>query len=137
MNDVIKPPIRILVADDEEPVLDAYRAVFSDNRPSAGTAALNDLKARLFKGSGNEQPSSDVDLFDAEYCRNAEEAVLAVRRAVADGAPYAVAFLDMRMPQGNDGVWAATRIRECDPEVDIVIATAFSDTDPRQITAQV
>jgi len=137
MNDVIKPPIRILVADDEEPVLDAYRAVFSDDRPSAGAAALNDLKAKLFKGSGNEQPISDVDLFDAEYCRNAEEAVLAVRRAVADGAPYAVAFLDMRMPPGNDGVWAATRIRECDPEVDIVIATAFSDTDPRQITAQV
>jgi diguanylate cyclase len=137
MHDDVKPPIRILVADDEEPVLDAYRAVFSDNRPSAGTSALNDLKAKLFNGSGSDQLNNDIDLFDADYCRNAEEAVLAVRRAVADGTPYAVAFLDMRMPPGNDGVWAATRIRECDPEVDIVIATAFSDTDPRQITAQV
>jgi diguanylate cyclase (GGDEF)-like protein len=142
MNDVVKPPIRILIADDEEPVLDAYRAVFSDNRPSASASALHDLKAKLFSGSGSEKPlsekpGSDVDLFNAHYCRDAEQAVQAVRRAVADGTPFAVAFLDMRMPPGEDGVWAATHIRECDPEVDIVIATAFSDTDPRQITAQV
>ncbi len=136
MNDEIKPPIRVLVADDEEPVLDAYRAVFSENRPTAGAAALKDLKTKLFKSSGSDQ-RTDIDLFDTHYCHNAEEAVLAVRRAVADGTPFAVAFLDMRMPPGNDGVWAAIHIRECDPEVDIVIATAFSDTDPRQITAQV
>ena len=137
MNDVIKPPIRILVADDEEPVLDAYRAVFSEQRSTAGTVALNDLKARLFEGSGNERRTNDSELFDAHYCHDAEQAVLAVRRSVADGAPFAVVFLDMRMPPGHDGIWAAIRIRECDPEVDIVIATAFSDTDPRQITAQV
>jgi diguanylate cyclase len=137
MNDVIKPPIRILIADDEEPVLDAYRAVFSDNRPTASASALNDMKAKLFKGSGSEPLGNDTDLFDAHYCRDAEQAVQAVRRSVADGAHFAVVFLDMRMPPGEDGVWAATHIRECDPEVDIVIATAFSDTDPRQITAKV
>jgi len=137
MNDLIKPPIRVLIADDEESVLDAYRAVFSDNRPTASASALNDLKAKLFKGSACDKLQSDTDLFDAHYCRDADQAVRAVRRAVADGTPFAVAFLDMRMPPGEDGVWAATHIRECDPEVDIVIATAFSDTDPRQITAKV
>jgi len=137
MNDAVKPPIRILIADDEEPVLDAYRAVFSDARPTASASALNDLKAKLFQGSTAVQPAGDGDLFDAHYCRDAEQAVLAVRRAVADGAPFSVTFLDMRMPPGEDGVWAATRIRESDPDVDIVIATAFSDTDPRQIAAQV
>jgi diguanylate cyclase (GGDEF)-like protein len=137
MNDVIKPPIRILIADDEEAVLDAYRAVFSEARPTAGASALNDLKARLFAAPGTGKRAKDVDLFDAEYCHDAEQAVMAVRRAVSEGKPFAVVFLDMRMPPGHDGVWAATRIRECDPEVDIVIATAFSDTDPRQITEQV
>ncbi len=137
MNDVIKPPIRILVADDEEPVLDAYRAVFSGDRPTAGSSALNDLKARLFEGSTKAQTTNDIDLFDAHYVRDAEQAVLAVRRAVADGTPFAVVFLDMRMPPGHDGIWAAIHIRESDPEVDIVISTAFSDTDPRQITEQV
>jgi len=136
MNDVIKPPIRILVADDEEAVLDAYRAVFSEHRLTAGASALNELKARLFSG-GKEQKADAVDLFDTHYCQSAEEAVSAVRQAVSDGAPFSVVFLDMRMPPGQDGVWAACRIRESDPEVDIVIATAFSDTDPRQITEQV
>jgi diguanylate cyclase len=137
MNDLVKLPIRVLVADDEEPVLDAYRAVFSDNRPTASASALNDLKAKLFSGPASEKIESDAELFDVHYCRDAEQAVQAVRRAVADGAPFAVAFLDMRMPPGEDGVWAATHIRECDPEVDIVIATAFSDTDPRQIAVKV
>ena len=138
MTDVTqKPPIRVLVADDEEAVLDAYRAVFSDQRASAGATALKDLKAKLFEGASKSSTGSDIALFDAQYCTSAEQAVLAVRQSIADGTPFAVVFLDMRMPPGQDGVWAAIRIRESDPEVDIVISTAFSDTDPRQITAQV
>jgi diguanylate cyclase len=44
-----------------------------------------------------------------------------------------VVFLDMRMPPGPDGVWAATQIRELDPAVEIVICTAYSDADPDEI----
>jgi diguanylate cyclase len=44
-----------------------------------------------------------------------------------------VVFLDMRMPPGPDGVWAATQIRELDPAVEIVICTAYSDADPGEI----
>jgi len=47
--------------------------------------------------------------------------------------PFAVAFLDMRMPPGPDGVWAAARIRELDPAIEIVMCTAYSDIDPRDI----
>ncbi len=137
MNDVIKPPIRILVADDEDAVLDAYRAVFIEQRVSAGASALKDLKAKLFEGTSKGPTSSNIALFDAHFCNSAEQAVQAVRQSVAEGNPFAVVFLDMRMPPGQDGIWAAIHIRECDPEVDIVIATAFSDMDPRQITAQV
>ena len=54
----------------------------------------------------------------------------AVKEALAQERPFAVIFLDMRMPPGADGVWAATRIRELDPAVEIVICTAYSDTDP-------
>jgi len=51
--------------------------------------------------------------------------------------PFAVVFLDMRMPPGPDGVWAAARIRELDPAVEIVICTAYSDVDPRDIGGMV
>jgi diguanylate cyclase len=37
------------------------------------------------------------------------------------------------MPPGPDGVWAASRIRELDPAIEIVICTAYSDVDPCEI----
>jgi diguanylate cyclase (GGDEF)-like protein len=59
--------------------------------------------------------------------------VTAVREALTAEEPFAVAFLDMRMPPGPDGVWAASRIRELDPAIEIVVCTAYSDVDPRDI----
>ncbi len=60
-----------------------------------------------------------------------------MREALAADDPFAVAFLDMRMPPGPDGVWAAARIRELDPAIEIVICTAYSDVDPRDIGGMV
>ena len=60
-----------------------------------------------------------------------------MRAALAAEDPFAVAFLDMRMPPGRDGVWAAARIRELDPAIEIVVCTAYSDVDPRDIGGMV
>ncbi len=136
MSDSAKPPIRILIADDEDAVLDAYREVFARAAPTAGANALHDLKAKLFGGAARAAPTATA-LFEPRYCRGAEEAVAAARAALDEGNPFAVVFLDMRMPPGPDGAWAAARIRESDRDVDLIIATAYSDVDPRQITAQV
>jgi diguanylate cyclase (GGDEF)-like protein len=59
--------------------------------------------------------------------------VEAVQQSLNEDHPFAVVFLDMRMPPGRDGVWAAARIRELDPAVEIVICTAYSDVDPSEI----
>ena len=75
--------------------------------------------------------------FEAVYCNGAEAAVAAVREACAADRPFAVAFLDMRMPPGPDGVWAAQQIREIDQQVEIVICTAYSDVDPADIGRRV
>ena len=127
--------IRILVADDEESVIDAYKDILVGPAPSQNAPALMDLKARLFGGTTPALSRSSV--FDPHFCRSAEEAVEAVRAAVSAKCPFCVAFLDMRMPPGQDGAWAAARIRELDPQVDIVFATAYSDVDPREITQMV
>jgi DNA-binding LytR/AlgR family response regulator len=68
--------------------------------------------------------------FAPVFCDGAEAAVAAVREALGAENPFAVAFLDMRMPPGPDGVWAAARIRELDPAIEIVMCTAYSDVDP-------
>ena len=67
------------------------------------------------------------------FCDSAESAVAEVKQALAQERPFAVVFLDMRMPPGPDGVWAAARIRELDSAVEIVVCTAYSDVDPCEI----
>jgi diguanylate cyclase (GGDEF)-like protein len=136
-----KPQIRILVVDDEQPVLDAYRLVLDSAAAGADRAALDQLRTRLFIAGGDPALMARIPAphqpFDAVYCASAEAAIAAVREACAIDRPFAVAFLDMRMPPGPDGVWAARKIREMDQQVEIVICTAYSDVDPAEIGRRV
>jgi diguanylate cyclase (GGDEF)-like protein len=135
-----KMPIRVLVADDEAEVRNAYRQILLETDMSSETAVFHNLRERLFSKSIPDpmakSPSSDTT-FAPFFCEGAEAAVAAVREALGADDPYAVVFLDMRMPPGPDGVWAAARIRELDPAVEIVICTAYSDVDPRDIGGMV
>ncbi|MBT3965962.1 MAG: response regulator, partial [Gammaproteobacteria bacterium] len=74
--------------------------------------------------------------FSFDRASQGEEAVEAVRQATALSAPYAVAFIDIRMPPGIDGLQTATQIREIDPNIQIFIITAFSDYSVEQIQHQ-
>src|SRR5205823_618022 len=47
--------------------------------------------------------------------------------ACVEGAPYAVAFVDVRMPPGWDGIETISRIWKEFPDLQIVICTAYSD----------
>ena len=140
MSDKKRSPIRVLVADDEAEVRDAYRQILFEADISSETAVFHNLRERLFskaqEQSGRNLPPSDT-AFTPVFCAGAEAAVAAVREALAADDPFAVAFLDMRMPPGPDGVWAAARIRELDPAIEIVVCTAYSDVDPRDIGAMV
>jgi diguanylate cyclase (GGDEF)-like protein len=136
-----KLPIRVLIADDEAEVRDAYRQILSEADMSSETAVFHNLRDRLFAKNLPEQVARSLSAgettFIPVFCEGAEAAVAAVRSALAADDPFAVAFLDMRMPPGPDGVWAAARIRELDPAIEIVICTAYSDIDPRDIGGMV
>jgi diguanylate cyclase (GGDEF)-like protein len=136
VTDSPRPPIRLLVVDDEQEIIESYRRtlVASDVHPE--TEDLRRLGAKLFQNRDaprRNARSSPVISFDPTFCNGAEAAVEAVRLSLAEDRPYAVVFLDMRMPPGPDGVWAAARIREIDPAVEIVVCTAYSDVDPHDI----
>jgi len=139
MTENNNPQIRVLVVDDEPAIVDAYRQIFS--APSEGAAlARRQLGAKLF---GSSPPVARLRLpsnalsFDAVYCKGAEAAVAAVRDSITADNPFAVAFLDMRMSPGPDGIWAASRIRELDPAIEIAVCTAYSDIDPIEIGGRV
>jgi diguanylate cyclase (GGDEF)-like protein len=134
-------PIRVLIADDEAEVRDAYRQILCEADMNSETTVFHNLRDRLFSKNGPDQLATSLPpsgtAFAPVFCEGAEAAVAAVRDALAADDPFAVAFLDMRMPPGPDGVWAAARIRELDPAIEIVVCTAYSDVDPRDIGAMV
>ena len=140
MSANIRPPIRLLVVDDESAVIDAYRQVLAGSADRAAVTARRDLGTKLFgkdeAAAPRRLPSSAVT-FDAEFRDGAESAVAAVEEALAANQPFAVVFLDVRMAPGPDGVWAASRIRELDPAIEIAICTAYSDVDPSEIGGRV
>jgi diguanylate cyclase (GGDEF)-like protein len=134
-------PIRVLVVDDEAPVRNAYREILCAAGPSADRVAQRGMRAQLFRGAPPGEASatavSPSKRFEVVFCSGAEEAVDAVRAACRGDRPFAVIFLDVRMPPGPDGAWAAEKIRGLDPDVEIVLCTAFSDVDPAAISARV
>jgi diguanylate cyclase len=141
VSDKKRLPIRVLIADDEAEVRDAYRQILSESDMSSETAVFHNLRERLFSKNAPGQLAKTLSTSDTTFapvfCEGAEAAVAAVRDALSMDDPFAVAFLDMRMPPGPDGVWAAARIRELDPAIEIVVCTAYSDVDPRDIGGMV
>jgi signal transduction histidine kinase len=122
----------ILIADDERSVLEAYRLVFAEFGEQR--AGMQDLEAELF---GDSTTQSVVTGFVPTLCRQGEEAAEAVRASLEKGIQFPVAFLDVRMPPGMSGIDAAERIRALDPDINIVIVTAYADSHPRDIAARV
>ena len=132
MADQDRTPIRVLVVDDEPEVRDAYRQILLENEVSRRSPAFASCASRLFsKSPAGRRPralrAARRDASSRCSATGAEAAVPPVKEALARSEPFAVVFLDMRMPPGPDGVWAATQIREVDPAIEIVICTAYSD----------
>ena len=124
---------RILVADDDAQVIDAYRRVFEPLLgDESGGGDFDDLSAELF-GAPAVTTRAPAALDDVVYCRQGELAVAEVTAAREAGGPISVVFLDMRMPPGIDGLETARRIRAIDPDVSIVVVTGYSDHKPSAI----
>jgi diguanylate cyclase (GGDEF)-like protein len=129
--------IRVLVVDDEAEIRDAYRQILLESDSNSEVAGFRELRSRLFKKTTSEtqraRGASRATVFETVFCDQASAAVAAVKEGLARNEPFAIVFLDVRMPPGQDGVWAATQIRELDPAIEIVICTAYSDADPGEI----
>ena len=113
---------RVLVIDDNRAIHDDFRKILS---PVTATAAGLDATERAVFGEGMEavQPTQ----FEVDSAYQGQEGVLLVKKALEAGLPYAMAFVDVRMPPGWDGVETTRRIWELDPNLQVVLCTAYSD----------
>jgi PAS domain S-box-containing protein len=119
---------RILVVDDNRAIHDDFRKILSSrvtlNPEFASSQAI------LFGAAPETAPTVQ---FEIESAYQGEEAYQLVVKSVEENRPYAMAFLDMRMPPGWDGVETAGKLWQVDPRLQIVICTAYADYSWEQI----
>ena len=90
-----------------------------------GVAAVEDAEAVLFGESAQGAPATAA--FEVASAYQGQEGLAVVEDSVRAGRPFAMAFVDVRMPPGWDGIETVKRIWEVDPDLQIVICTAYSD----------
>lgn len=115
---------RILVVDDNPAIHQDFNKIFSDG--STPSEALDEAEAALF-GADEPAAAREIPRFQIDSALQGHEGIALVREARRCNAPYAVAFIDMRMPPGMDGIETTAAIWEEDPDIQIVICTAYSD----------
>ena len=116
--------IRVLIADDDEYVLECYREAFTESDSTREIRALDALSAELFEP---EEVAEEDPKFKVTACSQGADAITLAKEAAHDGHPFDVVILDVRMPPGIDGVETGSQIREMDPDVEIVFVSGYSD----------
>ena len=110
---------RILIIDDNAGIHEDFRKVLGPGRSADVDAAA----ARVFGGSSGPPPV----IYQLDFASQGQEGLAKAIAAAAEQRPYAVAFVDMRMPPGWDGVETIAQLWKKDPEIEVVICTAYSD----------
>ncbi|WP_447892123.1 putative bifunctional diguanylate cyclase/phosphodiesterase [Pseudomonas marginalis] len=120
---------RILIVDDATSIHLDFRKILcadADAEPS-----LDTLEQTLF---GTTAVARQAFILDSAY--QGQEALDLVSRALATNTPYAMAFIDMRMPPGWDGLQTIEQLWNVDPNLQIALCTAYSDYSFEAIEAR-
>jgi diguanylate cyclase (GGDEF)-like protein len=117
---------RILIIDDNAAIHLDFRKVLGAQAEHSAQAALDVLEADLFGGDAVAAARPD---FDIDSAHQGQEGVAMAHQALAEGRPYSMAFVDMRMPPGWDGLKTIERLWATDPDVQVVICSAHTDYD--------
>ena len=120
---------RLLMIDDNPAIHEDYRKILAgrdDTRISPAEAAL----------FGEPQSTVSRPVFDVDAAMQGREGVELARQALLAGRPYSVAFVDMRMPPGWDGLETIENLWKVDPEIQVVVCSAYSDYDWMELLAR-
>ena len=137
MEQQAQQPWRILAIDDEVSVLETYQAILqaTGDMEDQHSSDINDLNQLVNLGS--EAVEEKQSHFDLTCVNSGEAGYQQVKGAIQQGTPFAVIYLDMRMPNGWDGLDTAIKVREVDPHVRIIMITAYADHSMTQIRSKI
>jgi PAS domain S-box-containing protein len=126
----LKPNRRILIVDDNTSIHADFRNILCPDH--SDESAADAMEAVLF---GEAEP--DETSFELDSAYQGQEALELVKRSLVENRPYALAFVDVRMPPGWDGVETIARVWEVDPELQVVVCTAYADYSWGEMRAKV
>jgi two-component system cell cycle sensor histidine kinase/response regulator CckA len=128
---------RILIVDDNESIHEDLKNILLDGHYVAD-AEREDLSKELFNRADTRATvmAGLPFTYAIDSAFQGEEAVAMVDEAARRGAPYALIFMDVRMPPGIDGIQTVKRIWKSYPQTEVVLCTAFSDYGWDEIMAQ-
>lgn len=112
---------RLLVIDDTRAIHEDIRKILA---AESTTSELQAMEAALFDEALGE---TEAAAFEIDSAYQGQEGLARVEEALRQDRPYAVAFVDVRMPPGWDGIETIERLWQVDPALQIVICTAYSD----------
>jgi CheY-like chemotaxis protein len=125
-------PRRLLIIDDSEAIHRDFRRVLCpQSRGSVGE--LDVLEEALF-GPAPSSGKPAGPTFEVDSAFQGQEGLAKVRQALAEGRPYALVFLDYRMPPGWNGVETLRHLREVAPSLKVVLCSAYSDYSWEEIS---
>lgn len=113
---------RVLVIDDNEAIHEDFRTILCAK--TTLSASLAAVEESIF---GEKAPDAAEPSFDVDSAFQGEQGLALIRRSLEQRRPYAMAFVDVRMPPGWDGIETISRIWQDYPDLQVVVCTAFSD----------
>ena len=114
---------RILMVDDNPAIHKDFKKILHEG--ASHSELLDSAEAILF-GDIKEGPGQ-IEEFEIDSAMQGQEGLAMLRQAMEAGRPYATAFVDVRMPPGWDGIETVARMWELQPDLQVVICTAYSD----------
>ncbi|MFJ1267671.1 EAL domain-containing protein [Legionella lytica] len=118
---------RILIIDDNPAIHQDFQKILKTEHSNAHLNKLNQLIFGEEIAPESDLSSNSLPNFQIDCASQGSEGIQCIQQALNEGEPYALAFVDIRMPPGLDGVQTITKIWALDPEIQIVICTAYSD----------
>ena len=113
---------RILIIDDNENIHEDFRTVLeSDDKKQVDVSKEEEA---IF---GSASSASKHPEFEVHSALQGKEGVEIASQSLKEERPFAIAFVDMRMPPGLDGLETIRLLWKTDPDIQIVICTAYSD----------
>jgi PAS domain S-box-containing protein len=121
---------RILIIDDNPAIHTDFKKILQ-GWPGSVPSALQAVETALFGEPTRKTPGV---VFHVDSAFQGQEGLERVRAALAAGLPYALAFVDVRMLPGWDGIETIEHLWAHDPQLQVVICTAYSDLSWEEIT---